>query len=103
MGQGNYALAAHNMNDNKTLFSPLAEAKKGMIVYITDFKNIYEYTDFDIFIVEPTQVEVIDDKANQKLITLVTCNNDGSKRVIIRGTLHKTYAYSDDSPFFKIS
>ncbi|MGX9136188.1 class A sortase [Rummeliibacillus sp. JY-2-4R] len=103
MGKGNYALAAHNMNDNKTLFSPLAEAKKGMNVYITDFKNVYEYKISDIFIVEPTQVEVIDDKANQKLITLVTCNNDGSKRVIIRGALLKTFAYSDNSSFFKIS
>ncbi len=103
MGQGNYALAAHNMNDNKTLFSPLAKAKKGMNVYITDFKNIYEYKISDIFIVEPTQVEVIDDKASQKLITLVTCNNDGSKRVIIRGSLLKTFAYSDDTSVFKIS
>lgn len=28
MGQGNYALAGHNMNNDKTLFSPLTKAKK---------------------------------------------------------------------------
>lgn len=102
MGQGNYALAGHNMNNNKTLFSPLTKAKLGMSIYITDFENIYEYKISNMFIVKPTQVEVIEDQDDKKLITLVTCNYDGSKRMIIRGSLIKEQAYTDETNYFKI-
>lgn len=103
MGQGNYSLAGHNMNDSKTLFSPLTKAKKGMNIYITDFQNIYEYKISDMFIVQPTQVEVIHDQADEKIITLVTCNYTGEKRMIVRGTFIKKQAYADDTHYFKIS
>ncbi|MFJ8264175.1 class A sortase [Rummeliibacillus sp. NPDC094406] len=103
MGQGNYALAGHNMNNDKTLFSPLTRAKKGMKIYITDFKNIYEYKISDMFIVKPTQVEVIQDQADEKLITLVTCNYNGEKRMIVRGMFIKKLPYSDNKNYFKIS
>ncbi|WP_186731478.1 class A sortase [Rummeliibacillus suwonensis] len=103
MGQGNYALAGHNMNNGKTLFSPLTKAKKGMMVYITDFKNIYEYQISTMFIVTPTQVEVIEDQQDEKLLTLVTCNYNGEKRMIIRGKLINKQAYTDDTKYFKIS
>ncbi|WP_102693788.1 class A sortase [Rummeliibacillus pycnus] len=103
MGEGNYALAGHNMNNGKTLFSPLTKAKKDMKIYITDYKYIYEYNISDMFIVKPTQVEVIQDQPDQKLITLVTCNYNGEKRMIIRGKLIKKQAYSDDTNYFKIS
>lgn len=103
MGQGNYALAGHNMDNNRTLFSPLTQVKNGMKIYITDFNNIYEYQISDLFIVKPTQVEVINDQPNKQLITLVTCNYTGEKRMIIRGTLIQKMAYTDNSRYFKIS
>lgn len=84
-GQGNYALAGHNMNNDTTLFSPLTQAKKGMEIYTTNYKRVYTYKITKIFIIEPTQVEVIADQPNERLITLVTCNYDGSKRMIIQG------------------
>ena len=48
MGEGNYALAGHNMaNGSKVLFSPLySKSKVGQKVYITDLKNVYEYKNF---------------------------------------------------------
>lgn len=103
MGQGNYSLAGHNMNNGKTLFSPLTKAKEGMKVYITDFQTIYEYQISDMFIVKPTQVEVIQDQGDEKLITLVTCNYNGEKRMIIRGKLIKKEAFTDDTNYFKIN
>ncbi|RIJ64609.1 class A sortase [Rummeliibacillus sp. POC4] len=102
MGQGNYSLAGHNMNNGKTLFSPLTKAQEGMKVYITDFRNIYEYQISDMFIVKPTQVEVIQDQGDEKLITLVTCNYNGEKRMIIRGKLIKKETYTDDTSYFKL-
>lgn len=75
------------MNNGKALFSPLAKAKKGMAIYMTDFKKIYEYKMDDLFIAEPTQVEVIDNQGSKKMVTPVTCNYEGSKRMIIQGEL----------------
>lgn len=92
MGKANYALAGHNMNNGKALFSPLTNAEEGMQVYLTDFKKIYEYKIEKLHIVQPEQIDVIDD-TNDKMITLVTCNYDGSKRMIIQGKLVETKDY----------
>lgn len=85
IGEGNYALAGHNMNNNKTLFSPLTKAKKGMLMYTTNYKRVYTYKITKIFVIQPTQVDVIEDKPDKRLLTLVTCNYDGSKRMIVQG------------------
>lgn len=39
MGEGNYALAGHHMNNPDILFSPLAKAQVGELVYLTDGKK----------------------------------------------------------------
>lgn len=47
MGQGNYSLAGHNMtgftSDLSILFTPLEQAKSGLVIYVTDKENIYQY------------------------------------------------------------
>lgn len=96
MGKANYALAGHNMNNGKALFSPLTNAKEGMRVYVTDFKKIYEYKIDKMHIVQPEQIDVIDD-SKEKMITLVTCNYDGSKRLIIQGILVEIKSYDKTS------
>lgn len=85
MGKGNYALAGHNMNNNTTLFSPLTKAENGMKMYTTDYKRVYTYKITKIFIIDASQVDVIEDKKGERLLTLVTCNYDGSKRLIVQG------------------
>ncbi|MBQ0140293.1 MAG: class A sortase [Kurthia sp.] len=89
LGKGNYALAGHNMNNNTTLFSPLTKAEKGMKMYTTNYERVYTYTIKKIFIIEASQVDVIEDKENERLLTLVTCNYDGSKRLIIQGEYNR--------------
>ncbi|MFG3614144.1 class A sortase [Rummeliibacillus stabekisii] len=100
MGEGNYALAAHNMNDGKTLFSPLTKAKMGMKVYLTDFQEIYEYRIEDMSYVQPTQVDVIQDIGQKRLITLVTCNADGTQRLIVRGEYVRQFPYKANNSYF---
>lgn len=97
LGKGNYALAGHNMNNDKTLFSPLTKAKKDMLMYTTDFKKVYTYKITEIFIIQPTQVEVINDDPRKRELTLVTCNYDGSKRMIVKGEWVETMSI-DDAP-----
>lgn len=41
--EGNYALAGHHMQDASLLFGPLAKAKVGAKIYLTDGKKVYVY------------------------------------------------------------
>ncbi|ETO40346.1 Sortase A, LPXTG specific [Fructilactobacillus florum 8D] len=85
MGQGNYTLAGHHMKDPNVLFSPLSRAKKGQMVTITNLKHDYRYQISQIKVVPETDVSVLDDHPNQKLLTLVTCasGNPGETRRLI--------------------
>lgn len=88
MGEGNYALAGHNAKNQTVLFAPLHRVKNGQKIYITDKETIYTYVIDDIGVVEPTEVQVIDDVKGDKRITLVTCEDDeGKTRLIVGGTL----------------
>ncbi|MBM7700527.1 class A sortase [Kurthia huakuii] len=82
MGTGNYALAGHNVRNERSLFSPLTLAKTGMKAYVTDYEKVYIYEIDKVYNVEATAVEVINDQPNKKELTLVTCSFNGSKRQI---------------------
>ncbi|HFC9197579.1 class A sortase [Enterococcus lactis] len=91
MGEGNYALAGHNMtgfsSDLSILFTPLKRAKPGMVIYVTDKENIYKYKINKIRKVKPNHVEVINDIPGKTEITLVTCADiKATQRIIVKGT-----------------
>ncbi|WCT60526.1 class A sortase [Limosilactobacillus portuensis] len=96
MGEGNYALAGHNMaNGSKVLFSPLySKSKVGQKVYITDLKNIYEYKIYERKIISPSQVEVVNNTKN-KIITLITCDETGARRLMVRGSFVKKMPFNE--------
>lgn len=104
MGQGNYALSAHNMADNVTYFSPLQNkihTKYRPYAFVTDKKSIYEYRIFNQthdpkgkVIVPLTDIAVLaDDPTGKAQLTLTTCYEtppdyaNAKKRVIVRGEL----------------
>lgn len=91
MGQGNYALAGHNMaNGSKILFSPLYyHAKVGQMVYITDLNRVYEYRISERKFIAATDVQVVNN-TTQKIITLITCDATGARRLMIRGDFVKS-------------
>lgn len=95
MGEGNYALAGHNMaNGSKILFSPLYyHAKVGQKVYITDLKRVYEYQIYQRKIIPATAVQVINN-TTQKIITLITCDETGEHRLMIRGKFVKSEPFN---------
>lgn len=100
MGQGNYSLAGHNMtgytSDLSILLTPLKQAKVGMIIYVTDKENIYQYKIDNISTVTPEHVEVINDTPGKIEITLVTCADAAAThRTIVKGI------YVDKTPFNK--
>lgn len=99
MGQGNYALASHNVtgfnSNTDLLFTPLEKAKKGMLVYVTDKENVYQYRIDKVSVLSPDHTEVIEDHEGQTEITLVTCaDSKAVNRIIVHGVFEKKVSYS---------
>lgn len=111
MGQGNYALSAHNMADNVTYFSPLQNklhTDERPYAYVTNKKVIYRYRIFNQqhqpkgkVIVPLTDVSVLDEPNNGLAqLTLTTCYEippayaNATKRVIIRGELTQEVSWN---------
>ncbi|CAM2913569.1 class A sortase [Dellaglioa algida] len=94
MGEGNYALAGHHMINEGLLFSPLVQMKLGQKIYLTDAKNIYEYTTTKKKYIKATDVQVIDDTPGKTQVTLITCDDTGAGRLMVQGEYVQKWTYS---------
>ncbi len=102
MGEGNYSLASHHIftaeNASQMLFSPLANAKEGMKIYLTDKDKVYTYEIREVKHVTPDRIDEIEDRDGIKEITLVTCvDYDATERIIVKGDFKEVKAYSETS------
>lgn len=86
VGEGNFCIAAHSSTIYKEYFNQLKEIQNGMeiLLYRPD-KTYVTYEVSDSFIVNPDQVWILND-FNDNRVTLVTCTDDGSQRLIVIGT-----------------
>ncbi len=77
MGKGNFPIAGHYASNKKTLFGDLTSIAIGETVYLTDNDLLYEYIVYDTKIVEPTEIEWIQDDIAEKhgkpIISLMNC------------------------------
>lgn len=95
MGEGNYPLAGHHMVRKDILFSPLYfKTKVGDTIYLTNMKKVYTYKVYKRAFIDATRVDVVN-QTRSKIITLVTCDATGARRLMIRGKLTATTKYSD--------
>lgn len=101
MGKGNYALASHNMNDYKTLFSPLLNIQLGAKMYITNGRTIYMYKVNTKQYISPSSIQVIDNHPGKTELTLITCNLSGNRRLLVQGTLVKKMPYNQAAQLFQ--
>ncbi|WP_178075921.1 class A sortase [Paenibacillus oralis] len=96
MGEGNYAIAAHNSRNPDKMFGSLRYVELGDEMYITDKNKVYKYTMVHQEVVMPERVDVIEDVENKTLLTLVSCYSwDGSDRLIVTGELTEVIEYTD--------
>lgn len=89
MGQGNYCLAGHHMNDKSLLFGPLLQVKTGDWIQLTDKVKLYTYAVTEIKIIHQREVEILDD-TKIPTVTLITCDQTGigtNYRYMVRGVL----------------
>lgn len=82
---GNFCIAGHNFK-NKNMFSKLKNLEVGDTLYVTDKKvGKVEYEIFQVYKVLPDDVSCLDPLTNnEKEVTLITCTNDSSKRIIVK-------------------
>lgn len=82
---GNVVLCGHNTKDG-SLFGRLKELKEGDIIKLQDMDGItLKYKVYKIYIVEPTDLEPLNQDTDGKtIVTLITCTNKGKQRLIIK-------------------
>ncbi len=86
---GNAALAAHRARSKGRLFNQLDELEIGDTITITVGKDEYVYTVFNVSIVEPTDVSVLNRNNKDKVLTLITCDpiENATHRLIIHAKM----------------
>mgnify|MGYP004461780325 FL=1 len=82
---GNFCVVGHNYRNNK-FFSKVINLVEGDEIYITDLTGRkLTYTIYDKYVVEPNNKECTSQLTNGlKEVTLITCTNDSSQRVIVK-------------------
>ena len=89
VGKGNYCIAAHSSVIYKEYFNNLKNVQNGMDIILYDIaKNASHYTVSESFYVKPSETWVLDDKGDDR-VTLITCNDDGSERLVVVGLLNE--------------
>ena len=85
---GNLCIVGHNYN-NETFFGNLHLLRIGDNIEIYDSKNSHlTYEIYDIYEVLENDVSCLSQDTNgKKEITLITCNNNNGKRLIVKGKL----------------
>ena len=81
---GNYCIAAHNY-DKENMFNHIIELEIGDKIYLTDNENRkLEYEVYDIYKTEPDNTSPLIQDTKSPEITLITCSDYSSKRIIVK-------------------
>lgn len=86
-GIGNFTVAGHRGYRDGRHFSNLAKVPVGEKVFLHSGDKTYVYEITDLSVIEPTFVEVLDDREGKNQITLITCTVSGKERVAVKGEL----------------
>ncbi len=86
---GNAAIAAHRSRTAGRLFNRLNEVEVGDTISVQTKEQDYQYVVYDISIVEPTDVSVLNGHNDDKILTLITCDPlvNPTHRLIIHAKL----------------
>jgi sortase A len=81
----------YDPTDYLSIFSTLPTIKEGKTIFVSYDGISYKYVVEDIFEVNPTDIEILEQKSGDSFITLVTCTPPGHplkpKRLIVRARL----------------
>lgn len=87
-GRGNYCIAGHSSSIYNCIFNNIHDINILEPMYFTnsDGKTFIYYVT-EKFVVEPTEVDVLNQGTSDKICTIVTCTDNGQRRFIIRGKI----------------
>lgn len=87
---GNFCIVGHNYR-NRLFFSKVPNLEKGEIIEITDLSGVtLQYLIYDKFIIAPDDLACTSQETNgRREITVITCTNDGTQRVVIKARENK--------------
>ncbi|MDQ0352577.1 sortase A [Alkalibacillus filiformis] len=81
---GNTGIAAHRSRTSGRLFNRLDEVEKGDRIVIETHGGEYEYEVYNLLIVEPEDVSVLEEQGDDSIVTLITCTIDPTHRIIVQ-------------------
>lgn len=81
----------YNVKDYKTIFTYLPSLNKGDKISVKADNLNYEYEIYDMFVIDPDQVSVLEQRYDNSYMTLITCVPPGTywKRLVVRSKLVK--------------
>jgi sortase A len=87
--EGNSAIAAHRSRTFGKMFNRLAEIHTGDEIIVETKEGNFRYVVFEKVIVKPTDLSVLKNHGNEKIITLITCHplKNPTHRLIIQARL----------------
>ena len=92
LGKGNYCIAGHNSTIYAEIFNDLDQIQIGDEMYLVDIdekRTRYHYIVTEYKIVEPKQIEILNDYGDNRL-TVISCTDDGTMRQVVVGVLKET-------------
>jgi sortase A len=81
----------YKKNDQKSIFTYLPTTERGDTVTVTVNDFTYEYVVYDMFVVKPEEIWVLNEKADESVLTLITCVPPGTywERLVVKARLTK--------------
>ncbi|MBI3620328.1 class D sortase [Candidatus Roizmanbacteria bacterium] len=81
----------YNGHDYRTLFTYLPSLNKGDEIGVTVGDTTYRYEVYDMFVVKPDQVSVLEQQTDAAYLTLITCVPPGTlwNRLVVKARLTK--------------
>jgi sortase A len=81
----------YNTDNYKTIFTYLPSLEKNDKIYVKIDELIYEYEVYDMFVIKPDEISVLDQRYDNAYLTLITCVPPGTywKRLVVRTKLTK--------------
>lgn len=71
---GNAAIAAHRARTTGRLFNRLNEVAVGDMITVKTSEQTYNYEVYNISVVDPTDISVLNENGKDKILTLITCD-----------------------------
>ncbi|NFM17057.1 class D sortase [Clostridium sporogenes] len=86
---GNFSIAGHSSTIYNEILNELYKVNIKDKIKIKTLTGEYDYIITKKFVVEPSEVGVLDQDENKKSMTIVTCTDKGKKRLIVKAEMEK--------------